>query len=106
MVLPRPAARLRWGSVMFYRQGTTLPPVEEFRTELCIHDLDSDACRMVLLRPVRRYMQRSSVMFVTPRHDINRPVKNSEQNSVSTDLTFSCMRDGPPRPVRPVYAVG
>ncbi|GFQ78536.1 hypothetical protein TNCT_571641 [Trichonephila clavata] len=37
--------------------------------------LRSDACRMVLPRPARPVLRWGSVMFLPPRHDIDRPVE-------------------------------
>ncbi|GFQ78535.1 hypothetical protein TNCT_571631 [Trichonephila clavata] len=82
-----PSARcMRWGSVMFIPPRHDINrPVEEFRTELCIHR----PCVLMnagwsYCDPSGRYMRRSSVMFVLPRHDIHRLWKDSEP----TDLTF------------------
>ncbi|GFR08920.1 hypothetical protein TNCT_560411 [Trichonephila clavata] len=68
---------LRWGSVMFLPPRHDIHrPVEESRTELCIHR----PCVLMnagwsYCDPSGRYMRRSSVMFITPRHDIHRPLK-------------------------------
>ncbi|GFQ85984.1 hypothetical protein TNCT_366731 [Trichonephila clavata] len=93
MVLPRPV-RLVYAvgqrNVRF-RHSRHLPACGRIqnRTELCIRR----PCVLMhagwsYREPSARCMRWGSIMFITPRHDINRPVENSEQTSVSTDLEF------------------
>ncbi|GFR07065.1 hypothetical protein TNCT_160661 [Trichonephila clavata] len=73
-----PSARcMRWGSVMFIPPRHDINrPVEEFRTDLCIHrpgilmNAGWSYCD-----PSDRYMRRSSVMFILLRHDIHRTLE-------------------------------
>ncbi|GFR13447.1 hypothetical protein TNCT_149481 [Trichonephila clavata] len=92
-----PSARcMRWGSVMFIPPRHDINrPVEEFRTEICIHRpyVLMHAGRPTATRPPGIC---SGVVYCSFRKGttLTGLWKNSEQNFVSTDLAFSCMRDG------------